>query len=162
MYRGHATLGGMSKQASKRPRQLCHTECSSTVVDISDWTRLASRYKSQDEMRETVIKKCRDMQKLSKNAIFSMHRGDMNTASAQILQAETIAKELLPVISEAQSLRQGSFTNACEEYAEARIFEVKHRLKAASCLLRGPMPLCCNMIKSMTSSSVKHNVLWPF
>lgn len=44
-------------------------------------------------------------QKLSKNAIFSLHRGNSAAAAKQLLEAEAIAKELLPTVAAAPSLR---------------------------------------------------------
>ncbi len=68
-----------------------------------------------------------DRQKLSKNAIFALHRGDLEGAEKQISGAESIAKDLLPTVEACASLRQGSFGSACEEYAEAKIFKVRAR-----------------------------------
>eukprot|EP00195_Chlamydomonas_chlamydogama_P016442 CAMPEP_0202902450 /NCGR_PEP_ID=MMETSP1392-20130828/16859_1 /ASSEMBLY_ACC=CAM_ASM_000868 /TAXON_ID=225041 /ORGANISM="Chlamydomonas chlamydogama, Strain SAG 11-48b" /LENGTH=226 /DNA_ID=CAMNT_0049589211 /DNA_START=155 /DNA_END=832 /DNA_ORIENTATION=- len=97
---------------------------SSSMLDVQDWKQLAAGYKAYDEKREMVIKRCRDMQKLSKNAIYALHRGDRAKAKQMVSEAEAIARELLPTISASPSLRQGSFTNACEEYAEALILQV--------------------------------------
>jgi predicted translin family RNA/ssDNA-binding protein len=68
-----------------------------------------------------VIKRSRDIQKLSKQAIYSLHRGDDNDASNKLKLALTAAVELAPLISQSPSLRHGSFSNSIEEYAEAVI-----------------------------------------
>jgi predicted translin family RNA/ssDNA-binding protein len=75
-----------------------------------------------DEKRETVIKRSRDVQKLSKQAIFSLHRGNDKEADERIRSAKKTAEELLPLIAECPTLRPGSFANAVEEYAEALAF----------------------------------------
>jgi predicted translin family RNA/ssDNA-binding protein len=71
-----------------------------------------------------VIKKSRDVQKLSKQAIFSLHRGDMEQASSRLDGARKAARDLEPLITESPTLRSGSYSNACEEYAEAVIFSI--------------------------------------
>jgi hypothetical protein len=45
-------------------------------VDAEDWGALQSAYKAQDEAREQLIKRCRDMQKAAKQAVYSLVRGD--------------------------------------------------------------------------------------
>lgn len=96
----------------------------SPLTDESDWSTLSGQLKAYDEQREVVIKRCRDFQKLAKQAIFSLHRNDQKTAEKQLATAEGIAKELLPIIEKNPTLRQGSFGNAVEEYAEAQIFKI--------------------------------------
>ena len=71
-----------------------------------------------------VIKRSRDIQKLSKQAIYSLHRGNDQEALGKIQAAEAAAAELAPLISQAPTLRQGSFSNSMEEYAEAVILRM--------------------------------------
>lgn len=71
-----------------------------------------------------VIKRSRDIQKLSKQAIFSLHRGQLGEAENRLKIAESAAEELLPLIEKSPTLRHGSFANACEEYAEGVILYV--------------------------------------
>ncbi|KAI8473280.1 MAG: Translin [Monoraphidium minutum] len=74
-----------------------------------------------------------DAQKLSKQAIFSLHRGDHPQAAKQIQQAEAIARELLPLVQAQPALRFGSYAAALEEYAEAvalRVYLEERRLVA--------------------------------
>lgn len=82
-----------------------------------------------DEKREVVIKKSRDVQKNSKQAIFSVHRGDIDQANSRLKSAEAGYAELEPLINETPGLRSGSFSHAMEEYAEARIFLHFHETK---------------------------------
>lgn len=65
-----------------------------------------------------------DIQKNSKQAIFSLHRGDLEQAASRLGDAEKAAQELLPLIQGDPSLRHGSFSSSIEEFAEARIFQV--------------------------------------
>lgn len=45
----------------KRPRSDA-AEASTLLLDMEDWAQLAATYKLHDETRETIIKRCRDMQ----------------------------------------------------------------------------------------------------
>ena len=56
-----------------------------------------------------------DVQKLAKQAIFSAHRDDVKQCAKRLKEAETIARELLPMINELPGLRHGSFSNSMEE-----------------------------------------------
>jgi len=92
------------------------------LVDEGEFSAMVSRMEQSDAAREGVIKGCRDGQKLSKLAIYSVHRGEMQKASEQLEQAHTKTAALLPQVSEWPTLRQGTFTNVLEEFAEAKMF----------------------------------------
>jgi predicted translin family RNA/ssDNA-binding protein len=77
-----------------------------------------------DAARENVIKMTRDVQKLSKQAIFSLHRGDLAKAATQLDEAKEKAAAIEKgYIIARPTLRSGSYSNAMEEYAEAKLFE---------------------------------------
>lgn len=84
----------------------------------SEFARIEGEMRAYDEKRETVIKRSRNIQKLAKQAIFSLHRGAADEANQRLAAAKKGAEELLPIISAAPTLRPGSFSNAIEEYAE--------------------------------------------
>ncbi|GIL98491.1 hypothetical protein Vretimale_3848 [Volvox reticuliferus] len=88
----------------------------------SDWERMGAYLAAYDETREGVIKRCRDVQKLAKQAVYSLHRGDMQGAAKQLAKAEAVAAEISPSIAKYPALRSGSFAAAVEEYVEARAF----------------------------------------
>lgn len=92
------------------------------MMDASDFDRINAEMASYDKKREDVIKRSRDIQKMSKNSIFSLHRGDIERGSQQIVDALKIVSELMPVIKENPTLRPGSFANSLEELAEAQCF----------------------------------------
>ncbi|PNH12796.1 hypothetical protein TSOC_000251 [Tetrabaena socialis] len=85
------------------------------LVEESDWERVGSYLTAYDEQREDVIKRCRDVQKLAKQAVYSLHRGDAARAMDQLAKGGDTAA-------------QGSFSAAMEEvstqapYAEAMAF----------------------------------------
>eukprot|EP00877_Chromochloris_zofingiensis_P010800 jgi/Chrzof1/5974/Cz16g22090.t1 len=90
-------------------------------IDAEDWAHLRTVYKTYDENRERVIKRCRDVQKLSKQAVYSLTRGDFKYADHQLKEAVSAAADVLPLIHDNPALRQGAYSNAMEEYAEAQI-----------------------------------------
>lgn len=84
---------------------------------------LRKRMVNRDDMRETVIKICRDAQKAAKQAIYALHRENVREAERLMLQCERcILDQLRPIIDKEPQLRYGSFANVLEEYAEAKMF----------------------------------------
>ncbi|CAM9651692.1 unnamed protein product [Sphacelaria rigidula] len=71
-----------------------------------------------------VIKRTRDVQKWSKMAIYSLHRGDFAKAGKQVSDCRTACEGLLPTIQANPQLRQGAFSCSMEEFAEARLYEL--------------------------------------
>eukprot|EP00301_Raphidiophrys_heterophryoidea_P020933 c5497_g1_i1.p1 GENE.c5497_g1_i1~~c5497_g1_i1.p1 ORF type:complete len:448 (-),score=111.38 c5497_g1_i1:74-1417(-) len=90
-----------------------------TRVYAEDFDAIRKRMELFDEQREKVIKRCRDVQKAAKQAIFALHRNDTNRATRLLESACQATNELLPTVTETPALRSGSFSNAMEEYAEA-------------------------------------------
>lgn len=105
---------------AKRQRHI--TMAATNMLDTSDFDRIEGEMRAYDEKREQVVKRSRDIQKLSKQAIFSLHRGADKEAEGRLAAAKKAAEELLPVIKENPTLRPGSYSNAIEEYAEALAF----------------------------------------
>lgn len=72
-----------------------------------------------------MIKRSRDILKLSKTAIYSLHRDDQKKAKEQLDKALKVAREdVLPLVEDFPRLRtMGSISGGLEEYAEARAFE---------------------------------------
>eukprot|EP00216_Chloropicon_sp_CCMP2111_P003480 CAMPEP_0198238662 /NCGR_PEP_ID=MMETSP1446-20131203/4275_1 /TAXON_ID=1461542 ORGANISM="Unidentified sp, Strain CCMP2111" /NCGR_SAMPLE_ID=MMETSP1446 /ASSEMBLY_ACC=CAM_ASM_001112 /LENGTH=219 /DNA_ID=CAMNT_0043921129 /DNA_START=104 /DNA_END=760 /DNA_ORIENTATION=- len=119
-----AETGDESSGRQKRMRTDCDTsDGADDVLNEGDFENLRREMREYDEMREKIIKTSRDVQKLSKQAIFSLHRKDFKRAEEQLSKALSTTKTLLPLVKEKPTLRYGSFSNALEEYAEARIFQ---------------------------------------
>jgi predicted translin family RNA/ssDNA-binding protein len=98
---------------------------SSTASIKEELNGIHQRMEHRDDLRETLIKKCRDGQKAAKQAIYALQRDDPARARELLTQCEEcITKELLPIIQEEPPLRGGSFSNVMEEYAEAKLFYV--------------------------------------
>jgi predicted translin family RNA/ssDNA-binding protein len=93
------------------------------LIPADELEALRKRMEHRDELREILIKNCRDGQKAAKQSIFALHRGDRSKATQLLTQCETIiTKDLWPIVQEEPSLRSGSFANVLEEYAEAKLF----------------------------------------
>lgn len=93
---------------------------SGEAIDLAYLKTLLETYQKFDDLREKVIKDCRDPQKASKNAINSFHR-DKADKGKELL--ENAAKDLNKVhkklSAEGVSLRSGgSFSSAVEEFVE--------------------------------------------
>jgi len=94
---------------------------SSGLLDAATYDDIRVRMEAYDKLREEVIKGSRDVQKLSKQAIFSVHRGKVSDAKAQLKKAEDAAAPLHKVIESNPTLRSGSYGNSLEEWAEAAL-----------------------------------------
>lgn len=75
------------------------------------------------QKRHQIIKDSSDALRLSKQAIFSLHRDDLEIAKKLINDVEKILLKIKTYFKEDESLRyQGSYKAALEEYAEAKFF----------------------------------------
>lgn len=83
---------------------------------------LRLRMERRDELREKLIKRCRDGQKAAKQSIFALHRGDKAKSEKLIQECESCIDDLLPIVKEEPALRYGSFSNVLEELVEARLY----------------------------------------
>ena len=92
----------------------------STMVNFSI---LAEDFKKYDEEREDLIKKSRDVLKLSKQLIYALHRDELEEAALMLKKIEEAKKEL-EIIAEhnPKMLYEGSYKIAMQEYAEAALY----------------------------------------
>jgi predicted translin family RNA/ssDNA-binding protein len=124
------TTTGDNEPASKRAKVVSNTNTTTTttttttVLPMDELEVVRQRMMTRDELREKLIKKCRDGQKAAKQAIYALHRDDYKGAANLIDQCETcIVKELQPIVNDEPQLRYGSFANVLEEYAEAKLYQ---------------------------------------
>jgi translin len=92
------------------------------AIDTKEFAVLKKSLESYDAARDIIIKESRDITKLSKQAIYSLHREDPRTARQQLADAEKVIAKLLKEIKADPTLRTGSFSASLEEYTEARAF----------------------------------------
>jgi predicted translin family RNA/ssDNA-binding protein len=105
---------------AKKPKTIDETDKPKESLDA-----IRLRMEHRDELREKLIKKCRDSQKAAKQAIYAIHRGDFSKSAMLIQQCEdSILNDLFPIVKEEPPLRSGSFADVLEEYAEAKLFYV--------------------------------------
>lgn len=102
------------------------TSCESieeiSLICCEEIDAIRRRMDAQDKQREEIIKQSRDVQKLSKQSIFSIHRNDIKEAKSKLDKAHGLAKGIMTSIVEPYPmLRQGAFTNSLEEWAEAAL-----------------------------------------
>ncbi len=76
-----------------------------------------------DEQRELLIKKSRDVLKLSKQVIYAAHRADLKEAEKLASTMKKELKELNQYIEKNHKMyHQGSYKVAVQEYVEAMLF----------------------------------------
>jgi len=94
-------------------------------LNKTEMDEIHKRYEAYDELREKLIKRCRDVQKYAKQSIFALHRSDYDRANTLISQCEGIINQDLfaTFIQNEPKLRYGSFSNCAEEYVEAILFQ---------------------------------------
>ena len=88
-----------------------------------DLTNIQEEMKAYDSKREELIKKSRDVLKLSKQLIYAVHRDELN--KAEILKAEIEAElKVLETIATHDTKLQyeGSYKIAVQEYVEAILY----------------------------------------
>lgn len=117
-----ATLEETAYTATSEAKRI-KTEDTS-LVPTEELLSIKNRMDHRDELRESLIKKCRDSQKAAKQSIFALHRGDTKRTLDLLKECrDGIQKDLIPIIQEEPFLRSaGSFTGVLEEYVEARLF----------------------------------------
>lgn len=92
------------------------------MLDPKEFSAIRKQMEDYDASRDTIIKESRDITKLSKQAIYSLHREDPATAKQQLADAEKVIAKLLKSIKADPRVRTGSFSASLEEYTEAKAF----------------------------------------
>ena len=88
---------------------------------MTDFNKLQHEIKGYDEEREKLIKKSRDVLKLSKQVIYAVHRGDDADSLVKAMQKEMNALDIIAKHS-SQMLSEGSYKIAAQEFAEAMLY----------------------------------------
>jgi hypothetical protein len=70
-----------------------------SLLDISSINEIRERMEVYDKLREEVIKQSRDVQKLSKLAIYSIHRGGLDDSRAKLTQAMKFANKIFEIVN---------------------------------------------------------------
>jgi len=92
------------------------------MINKEEFENIRKEFDEFDKIRELIIKESRDILKLSKQAIFSVHRGDFEIADEKLKKAEEIMLKIRKEAVKAPETYSGSFRGALEEYSEAKMF----------------------------------------
>lgn len=93
------------------------------MIDKQAFARMREEMEKFDAQREKLIKQSRDVLKLSKKAIYSLHRNDVVQAKKQLRQASAQNKKLHSLASkDCRLATTGAYSEALEEFVEARCF----------------------------------------
>ena len=94
-----------------------------SLLDSSDMAAMRQETQDYDEKRELLIKKSRDVLKLSKQIIYAVHRDELKTAEDLIKQIKKGKVELEKITKNDPFLMtEGSYKVALQEYAEALLY----------------------------------------
>jgi len=90
------------------------------MINKQDFKKIREKLAKYDSNRENLIKKARDVLKLSKQLIYTIHRKDLKEA-ANILNNVKKEKQALDKIaySNQKLFYEGSYSQAMQEYVEA-------------------------------------------
>lgn len=93
------------------------------MLDKKDFEDMRREYHLNDSLREELIKKSRDLLKISKQLIYAVHKNDMKNCAEYSKKAKKILNELRAIIKKSPALEfSGAFRSAVEEFAEAQLY----------------------------------------
>jgi translin len=88
-----------------------------------NYNKIRKEIKDYDTQREELIKKSRDVLKLSKQVIYAVHRDELSNAAKLIKQIEAELKKLELIAKHNNRLPyEGSYKVAVQEYVEAILY----------------------------------------
>jgi predicted translin family RNA/ssDNA-binding protein len=91
-------------------------------MTTSFFSVLEKTYHAQAKARGEVIRTSSQALNISKRAIFALHRGDAPQAEALLKEASDHFAECEKIFKTFPALKEGAYTAALEEYAEALLF----------------------------------------
>ncbi|MFH1682724.1 MAG: hypothetical protein ABIA37_02915 [Candidatus Woesearchaeota archaeon] len=93
------------------------------MINEKEFEKLRKEMQDYDSERERLIKKSRDVLKLSKQVIYAVHRDELEDAAALIKEIEREKKKLEEIAKHSPALMfEGSLKVAIQEYAEALLY----------------------------------------
>ncbi len=102
------------------------------MIDKHDFEDMLAESSEFDSQREELIKKSRDVLKLSKQIIYAVHRDEMKEAETLVKDMQKHLKALNEYVKKNKKMyHQGSYKVAIQEYVEAMLyyhFVCSHRL----------------------------------
>ena len=93
------------------------------MLNKKDLNEMRKEFNSFDDKRELVIKKSRDVLKLSKQVIYAVHRDDLSEAGKLVKKIEADKKKAEELVSSNSKLESiGAYRVAIGEYVEALLY----------------------------------------
>lgn len=93
------------------------------MLSKKEFEKLRKKVQDYDNEREKLIKKSRDVLKLSKQIIYAVHRDELKAASSLINRIEEEKQKLEKIAQHSRALLfEGSYRVAMQEYAEALLY----------------------------------------
>lgn len=93
------------------------------MIDDSDFSKIKERIHSLDRLREQIIIKSRAINRLSKKAIYTLHRNNLDEAKSLIDKARKVIKNIQGITDESpELLTVGAFGACLQEYVEAKSY----------------------------------------
>lgn len=93
------------------------------MINKKEFEKLNQEVQAYDTEREKLIKKSRDVLKLSKQLIYAVHRDELKTAEKLVQEIEKEKKQLEEIARHSGAmLFEGSYRVAMQEYAEALLY----------------------------------------
>lgn len=90
------------------------------MLDKKEFRNIEREISESDRQREILIKKSRDILKLSKQLIYSLHRNNLNEADKLVNNVQKEKQNLDRIANKySRLLYEGSYSEALQEYAEA-------------------------------------------
>jgi len=83
------------------------------------FSRIKKELEKKDEIRETIIKNSRPIIKVSKQAIYALHRDSINEAKKYLDNAEKELNKLKDILKTKSNLTVGAYNAAVQEFVEA-------------------------------------------
>ncbi len=100
------------------------------MISRRDFLRIKKELENYEKQREELIRTSRDILRLSKHAIYSVHNNDMKKAADNLSEAEKLIASTKKICSCDSRLDTLGAVSACmQEYAEAKTYYgfVKHK-----------------------------------
>jgi len=93
------------------------------MLNKKDFNDIRKEFNSFDDNRELTIKKSRDILKLSKQIIYSVHRDDLKEAAKLVKKIEVEKKKVEEIVCKNSKLESiGAYRVAIGEYVEAMLY----------------------------------------
>jgi predicted translin family RNA/ssDNA-binding protein len=90
------------------------------MINKKDFNDIRDKLTKYDKDREALIKQARDVLKLSKQLIYSVHRKNIKEAEELVSKVKNEKSKLDKIASMGKRLiYEGSYSDACQEYVEA-------------------------------------------